>query len=184
MRVEGTLDRLLVSVLPHEVAHTVFAHDFGRPLPRWADEGAAVLGEHEQERARHEQALRQLLRAEGRLIPLRRLLALRDYPPDVMTLYVEGYSLTRFLVARGGRPAFLAFIKDGSDGDWDKALSLHYGYKKVEELERAWLSGLKGPDPTRGGAPAPPRDRMGFRRQHPSPVLCALRERPPVPAGP
>ncbi len=183
MRVEGTLDRLLVSVLPHEVAHTVFANDFGRPVPRWADEGGAVLGEDPRERARHEKAMRQLLGKEGRLIPLRRLLALRDYPPDVMALYVQGYSLTRFLVARRGRPTFLAFLKDGSDGDWDRALNAHYGYKKVEELERAWLAGLKRPGPGAGGTPAPPRDTMGLRGRHASPVLCALRERPPVPTG-
>jgi len=183
MRVEGTLDRLLVSVLPHEVAHTVFAHDFGRPVPRWADEGGAVLGEDPRERARHEKAMRQMLGEEGRRIPLRRLLALQDYPPDMLALYVQGYSLTRFLVALRDRPTFLAFLKDGADGDWDRALNAHYGYKKVEELERAWLAGLKRPGPVGGGTPTPPRGPMGLRGRRASPVLCALRERPPVPTG-
>ncbi len=39
MNIEGPLERLLNSVLPHEITHTVFAHQFRRPLPRWADEG-------------------------------------------------------------------------------------------------------------------------------------------------
>src|SRR6516225_9302967 len=34
MHVEGSLDRLLASVLPHEITHTVFAHRFRCPLPR------------------------------------------------------------------------------------------------------------------------------------------------------
>src|SRR6202042_2981097 len=39
MQIEGTLDRLRASVLPHEVTHTVFAYNFRQPVPRWADEG-------------------------------------------------------------------------------------------------------------------------------------------------
>ncbi|MCA9047774.1 MAG: hypothetical protein KDA89_03550, partial [Planctomycetaceae bacterium] len=43
MYVQGTVERILDSVLPHEVNHTIFACHFRRPLPRWADEGAATL---------------------------------------------------------------------------------------------------------------------------------------------
>src|SRR5262245_15359099 len=92
MQIEGALDRLLASVLPHEVTHTVFAHHFRCPLPRWADEGGSVLSEDDQERARHDMLVRQILNTPGRAIPLRRLFALRDYPRDVMVLYAEGYS--------------------------------------------------------------------------------------------
>src|SRR5262249_37346173 len=118
MRIEGTLDRLLVSVLPHEVTHTVFAFHFRRPVPRWADEGGAVLCEDTRERRRHEQSMRQLAR-DQRLIPLRRLLGLREYPADVMALYVEGYCLTEFLVGKRDRKTFLAFVKQGAEDDWD-----------------------------------------------------------------
>ena len=34
MQVEGPLDRILVSVLPHEITHTVFAYYFRTPVPR------------------------------------------------------------------------------------------------------------------------------------------------------
>ena len=34
MHIEGSLDRLLSSVLPHEITHTVFAYHFRCPLPR------------------------------------------------------------------------------------------------------------------------------------------------------
>src|SRR5262249_42772271 len=49
MEIRGPLDRLLASVLPHEITHTVFAYYFRCPVPRWADEGGSVLSEDEVE---------------------------------------------------------------------------------------------------------------------------------------
>ncbi len=40
MSIQGSYERVLDSVLPHEITHTIFATHFGQPLPRWADEGA------------------------------------------------------------------------------------------------------------------------------------------------
>src|SRR5262249_29222298 len=53
MEIKGPLERLIYSVLPHEVTHTVFAFYFRRPVPRWADEGGAVLSEDEVELEKH-----------------------------------------------------------------------------------------------------------------------------------
>ncbi len=80
MHIEGSLDRLLASVLPHEVTHTVFAYYFRQPVPRWADEGGAVLSEDDIERNRHDQLVRQILNTPGRAIPLRRLFSLTQVP--------------------------------------------------------------------------------------------------------
>src|SRR5258708_27612556 len=93
MHIEGPLDRLTASVLPHEITHTVFAHYFRRPVPRWADEGGSVLSEDDLERGQHDMLVRQILNS-GRAFPLSRLVNLRDYPqnmPDVGALYAEGY---------------------------------------------------------------------------------------------
>lgn len=149
MNIEGSLDRLLVSVLPHEVTHTVFAYYFRCPVPRWADEGGAVLSEDEVERGRHDMLCRQILNTPGRAIPLRRLFALRDYPGDVMALYAEGFSVSNFLVSNRGRQVFLAFVAHGMQRGWDSAALYHYGYNGVDELERAWLEQLRR---TRRGA--------------------------------
>ena len=143
MHIEGTLDRLLASVLPHEVTHTVLAYYFRCPVPRWADEGGSVLSEDDVERARHDQMVRQILNTPGRAIPLRRLFAMRDYPRDVMVLYAEGYSVTSFLVGASSRQAFLTFLAQGMRGDWDGAVRTHYRYNSVEELEQAWLQHLR-----------------------------------------
>ena len=45
-------------VLPHEVTHTVFAHHFRHPVPRWADEGGSVLSEDDAERQHHDKLVR------------------------------------------------------------------------------------------------------------------------------
>jgi hypothetical protein len=139
MHIEGSLDRLIASVLPHEVTHTVFAYHFRSPVPRWADEGGSVLGEDDQERQRHDTLVWQILNTPGRAMPMRRLLGLRDYPPDVMTLYAQGYSVTSFLVGMSSRPAFLNFVADGMRQGWDQAVQAHYRFNSVEELEKAWV---------------------------------------------
>ena len=43
MQIQGSRERILDSVLPHEITHTIFATHFGRPLPRWADDSVAFL---------------------------------------------------------------------------------------------------------------------------------------------
>jgi hypothetical protein len=111
MTVQGPLERIYNSVLPHEITHTVLVSHFRCPLPRWADEGSAVLSEDEPERRRHDQMVRQAL-AQGRAFRLRVLFNLRDYPAngmDILTLYAQGYSVVRFLVESNGRQAFLTF---------------------------------------------------------------------------
>src|SRR5690606_5582304 len=100
MVVEGSLERILHSVLPHEVTHTIFAAKFRRPLPRWADEGGAVLSEDHEEIARHDLLVRKIINRGG-MIPLSRLFVLTEYPRDVMALYAQGFSVARYLVSLG-----------------------------------------------------------------------------------
>ncbi len=143
MHVEGSVERLMNSVLPHEVTHTVFAHYFKTPVPRWADEGGAVLSEDDVERNRHDMLCRQILNTPGRAIPLRRLFALKEYPGDVMALYAQGFSVTNFLVASSNRQQFLGFVATGMREGWDRAAQSYYRYQSVEELEQAWLNNLR-----------------------------------------
>ena len=142
MVIEGSLDRLLTSVLPHEVTHTVFAHHFKRAVPRWADEGGSVLSENDAERNRHDKLCREVLNS-GRAMPLRRLMNLENYPRDVMVLYAQGYSVTNFLVSQSSRPAFINFMANAMQVGWDQALQSHYRYRSIEELEQAWLQHLR-----------------------------------------
>jgi hypothetical protein len=181
MHIEGTLERLLASVLPHEVTHTVFAYSFRQPVPRWADEGGAVLSEDDIERNRHDQLVRQILN-NGRAMPLRTLFGLKDYPRDVMCLYAEGYSVSNFLVGQSSRPAFLQFIAQGMREGWDRAAQAHYRYRSVEELEQAWINSLRNPPRSqpqlaqnlRPATPAEPTGRQVMVRQTVPPTEPAL----------
>src|SRR5262245_14838878 len=146
MNVQGSLERILNSVLPHEVTHTVFAYHFRQPLPRWADEGGSVLSEDDLERKRHDDLVRQCL-AGGRAFRLRVLFEMKQYPDsgqDVMTLYAQGYSLSRYLVESTSRQEFLAFVGDGMRGGWDNAVKAHFGMNRLEDLEGAWLDWMRG----------------------------------------
>jgi hypothetical protein len=139
MTVEGRLDRILASALPHEVTHTIFAGYYGGPMPRWADEGASLLSEDERERQRHDQIAIDLLTRGGEL-PLARLFQIEDYPKDLMSFYGQGYSISRFLIEMGGRPRFLRFVRDGLKDGWDTSTRAHYALSNVRELDRAWRS--------------------------------------------
>lgn len=140
MNVQGSMERILDSVIPHEVNHTVFACYFRRPLPRWADEGAATLTEHESEKARQTKILNQVIRTSRR-IPLQQLLSMKEYPTDmkdVLTLYAEGYALADLLVQQQGKVTYLKFLQDAHERGWETAIQKHYPYKSVNELEREW----------------------------------------------
>jgi hypothetical protein len=143
MHIDGPLDRLVNSVLPHEITHTVFAFYFRSPVPRWADEGGSVLSEDETERNRHDKLVREVLNTPGRAIPLRRLFSLRDYPGDVMALYAEGFSVANYLVSVSNRQTFLGFVAQGmSPSGWDSAVRTYYRLNRIEDLEEAWRAYL------------------------------------------
>lgn len=142
MEIQGPLDRLLASVLPHEITHTVFAFYFRQPVPRWADEGGSVLSEDDIERNRHDKLVRQILN-RGQQIRVRQLFGLKEYPRDVMCLYAEGYSISDYLVKHSDRRTFLAFVAHGMQHGWDSAVQSFYSLRSVEELEGAWLQHLK-----------------------------------------
>src|SRR5262245_47350579 len=102
MQIEGARERLKNSVLPHEVTHTVFAHHFRQPVPRWADEGGSVYSEDEIERRRHDELCKQILNA-GDGIQLKALFRMKNYPRNVMTLYAQGYSVSKYLIEKSDR---------------------------------------------------------------------------------
>lgn len=150
MTIQGSEQRILDSVLPHEITHTVFASYFRQPLPRWADEGACTTVEHPVERARQHRLLIEFL-TTGRGISFPQMFAMREYPADVLPLYSQGYSLARYLIERGGRHRYVAFVGDGLASDnWAGALTKHYGVGGVPQLQHQWLEWVKL------GCPAPP----------------------------
>ncbi len=141
MEVEGSRERILDSVLPHEITHTIFATYFsrlGKPVPRWADEGACTTVEHASERSKHDDFLVRFI-GEGRALPFATMFTLRDYPRDIMPLYAQGYSVASFLIAQGGPRRFVAYLEDGMrTEDWVGATERAYGYPRIGKLQVAW----------------------------------------------
>jgi hypothetical protein len=143
MEVVGTPERILDSVLPHEVTHTVLATYFGRPLPRWADEGICTTVEHASERNKHEAKLREFL-GSRRGIAMNQLFLLTEYPSDVLPMYAQGYSVCRFLIDQQGPRTFIKFLKDYMHRpSWTANVRKHYGYESLRELQDNWLGWVK-----------------------------------------
>ncbi|HEV3203242.1 MAG TPA: hypothetical protein VGY77_02610, partial [Gemmataceae bacterium] len=106
---------MLSAVLPHETTHVVLAGKFGeKPVPRWADEGIAVLTEPRPKIERH---LRNLPKhwQDRELYPLRQLVNMNDYPEAqrVGAFYAESVSLVDFLSQEKGPQVFTQFVRDG-----------------------------------------------------------------------
>ncbi len=140
MNIQGSEQRILDSVLPHEINHTIFASHFRRPLPRWADEGAASLIEHDSERNRLREIHTRVM-GSRRKIPLKSLLDIKNYPQDkqdILTLYAEGHSLADYLIQHGSKPQYLQLMAMAHDRGWEAALKNLYGFKSVDALEREW----------------------------------------------
>ena len=153
MEVYGSRERILDSVLPHEVTHTIFATHFGRRLPRWADEGACTTVEDVSERRKHDKLLVHFLRND-RGIALHQLFSIQEYPEDILPLYSQGYSLCRFLIEQKGRKAFVNFMADGMErGDWLGAVERQYGYSSFVELQATWMAWIKEGSPVLAGRP-------------------------------
>ncbi len=149
MNIQGSAERILDSVLPHEVTHMVFATHFRRPLPRWADEGGATSMECPSEKAKHRAMLLQFLRT-GRGIAFSQMFEMTEYPPDVMPLYAQGYSLAEYMIQHGGRRKYVQFLDDAlANNQWSAAVQRHYGMTDLAALQNTWLAWV------RDGFPAP-----------------------------
>lgn len=147
MTIQGPLNRILDSVLPHEVTHTIFASHFRQPLPRWADEGACTTVEHDSERMKQQKMLIHFLRT-GRGISFSHMFRMKEYPSDVMPLYAQGHSLAVYLIEQGGRQKFLQYVADGLQSEqWEDVTSRHYGFANLGSLQNSWLDWVRQGSP-------------------------------------
>ena len=154
MNIQGPLDRVLDSVLPHEVTHTIFASHFRQPLPRWADEGGCTTVEHDSERLKQQKMLIAFLRT-GRGIAFSQMFAMKDYPRDILPLYAQGHSLASFLMSQGGKQKFLNYLAEGMEDDkWVEVTARHYGFANLGVLQNTWLDWVRrGSPPLRSEGP-------------------------------
>ncbi|MDR1484435.1 MAG: hypothetical protein LBT09_06390 [Planctomycetaceae bacterium] len=142
MNIQGSEKRIIDSVLPHEISHTIFATYLRSPVPRWLDEGAATCVEHYSERENYRNMIRHFLQKDVQKgLPFNRMVALKNYPDDVLPFYAQGYSVAEYLITVGGHRLLIQFAKTAIEtGDWNYALREHYGIANLGELQKDyWL---------------------------------------------
>ena len=169
MDIQGSAQRILDSVLPHEITHMVLASHFRRPVPRWLDEGAATSVEHASEKENYRNMLHHFLRDDVRkCLPFRHMVALREYPADPMPFYAQGFSVVEYLLALGdalggdGPRRLVRFAldvrPDGQHGDWDRALREHYKIENLGRLQQdRWIAWVETGSPKGPAFPVLPR---------------------------
>jgi tetratricopeptide (TPR) repeat protein len=132
---------MLTHVLPHETTHAVLSGRFGRHLvPRWVDEGIAVLSEPRDRIDRYLHSLPQY-RAKRELFTSAQLVAMKDYPEArlISAFYVQSISLVEFLSSqKGGPQEFTRFVRDGLEKGFEASLREHYAIQDFGELEQRW----------------------------------------------
>jgi hypothetical protein len=167
MSVQGTRQRILDSVLPHEITHTLFATHFGatgKYVPRWADEGAATTVENEAEKRKHRHFLQQFLKT-GRGLAFNEMFRLKEYPHDILPLYAQGHSAVQFLLDQAGPRHFIHFLEMGMRTEnWPASLQQHYAYPSIGDFQVSWNRWLIDGSPSDLTAYSPL-----LRSQNPSP---------------
>lgn len=151
MIVAGTPERIVDSVLPHEITHTIFATHFaplGKYVPRWADEGACTTVEHISEKRKHREQLVAFLQ-NRRGLPFNKMFSLTEYPPDIMPLYAQGHSTVQFLIDQGGPQKFVKFLESGMrSNDWTAAVREFYDYESIGQFQTMWNQWLLDGSPS------------------------------------
>lgn len=137
IQLETTRDRALGSTLAHEIVHVVLASRFPQGMPAFASEGIASLYDDEERVSVRRQLLSEFART-NRWPSLESLLRAQSIDPANGTGYATAASLTAFFLAQSDRVRFLAFVEDGSQSGWDRALAQHYRIASVGELQQRW----------------------------------------------
>ena len=132
---------MLAAVLPHEITHVILADLFTREqIPRWADEGLAVLMEpgHEQKRRAND-----LIEPLGKnlLFPIDTLMKM-DYPDEQYwnLYYAQSVSLTRFLVEQGTPDQFVRFLQGAQTKGFEAELKRVYKIEGFPDLQARWVT--------------------------------------------
>ena len=140
-RIDLHLDTMgmMEAILPHEATHVVLAGNFGtHQVPRWADEGMAVLTEPLEKIEQHRRNLAKAQR-DGLLFGVKDLMDLQNYPDGsrIAAFYAESVILCEFLTTQRGPETMTAFLRDGLDQGYESALRKHYGWT-FRELRSNW----------------------------------------------
>jgi len=145
------------AVLPHEITHVILADHFTeKQIPRWADEGLAVLSEPVDEQQRRAADLNKPL-ADNRLFAVDVLMSM-DYPDERYwsLYYAQSVSLTRFLVEMGTPAQMIQFLQESQRDGYEPALRRVYRIEGYPDLQRRWIAYARTKADTRNVATTRP----------------------------
>lgn len=130
----------LTTALPHELTHVVLAAHFSdRQVPRWADEGIAILAEPATKQAARRVAMQKALARTSRFAA-GDLMSQREYPTGERrdAFYGQSASLVAFLIERDSPEKFLDFLHAGQRLGFEQALVDVYQIKSLADLDARW----------------------------------------------
>jgi hypothetical protein len=132
------LSNFFDEILPHELTHAVLAVRFRGRLPRWANEGMAMLSESQSSIDDRRKSLEQY-RKKDDLFGVDVLMKTEEEGQmNTLEYYAQAMSLVQFFVAEQGHQAFSRFLGDSLLVGYEPALKKHYGIANFAELERRW----------------------------------------------
>jgi hypothetical protein len=145
--VRSPQSKWLEAALPHELTHVILADCFaGRVVPRWIDEGVALLADPTEKKIRHKAEMEQAV-ADRSAFRVVELLTLEDYPANDRwgAFYGQSLSLVEYLTRQRSTGDFIHFVQLSFDKGYDASLREVYGLPDVAALERSWKSNANLP---------------------------------------
>ncbi|QDV33264.1 peptidase MA family metallohydrolase [Tautonia plasticadhaerens] len=132
---------LVESVVPHEVAHVVLADLFPtRQIPRWADEGIAVLAEPNGAQAGRLAVLDGPI-ASGKVFLTGQLMTASMPDGRYWDLFMaQSASLARYLIQLDSPGRLVAYLRETHNIGAEAALRKVYGFEDFDDLHARWLS--------------------------------------------
>lgn len=135
------------AALPHELTHVVLGDRFaGRPLPKWADEGMAMLAESSAKREfRRTHLAAMLSRHPG--YQMSDLVRVDRLPPAEWrdAFYGQSAALVTLLVERKSSQVFAACVEDSLTLGLEASLRKHYDLAHLAALQAEWQQAARQP---------------------------------------
>ncbi len=136
------------AALPHELTHVVLGERFGgHALPRWADEGMAMLSESSDKHRERLVNLQETL-AQRPTFRLSELVRANRMPQPQLrdAFYGQSVALTSMLIRKSTPAKFADFLEESRLNGIDRALKEHYQLNGVVELQHEWDQWTRHPE--------------------------------------
>lgn len=135
------------AALPHELTHVVLGERLGgRALPRWADEGMAMLSESAEKHRERLSNLQMILAGNSKLT-MQQLTSPAGgtavHQRDAF--YGQSLALSSMLIEKSSAAKFADFVDNAAAGDLEDALRRHYQLDGVAALQQEWQHWVRDP---------------------------------------